>query len=226
MVSIIRHMDVFDPTQFKYPVDVVGCGAVGSKIVLELAKLGVANIRIHDHDTIVPHNIPNQAFRECDVGKLKVNATNEIVEMYVGRNVDVSALRIPDPNIKLHRVVFTCVDSMEGRKEIWNTIRMKLSTDLYIEVRMGSDTMRIYTINPNSIREVEEYEKTLYDGGVVERGICGNSISMGPTSSLVASIAVWQLVRWYAIQTDSVDDILDGEIILFTRPMKLITRRF
>ena len=89
-VDPLRHLSVFSPHAFGAKrVDVVGCGATGSRIALLLAKLGVENIHCWDFDTVEEHNVANQIFGNGDVGLLKTGALARILKTQCG--VDVTA---------------------------------------------------------------------------------------------------------------------------------------
>ena len=62
-MELMRQFEVFLPNKFKDKrIDVIGVGATGSYIVWLLAKIGLSNIHIWDHDVVEDHNIPNQCF--------------------------------------------------------------------------------------------------------------------------------------------------------------------
>lgn len=53
-------------------VAVVGCGAIGSHLVMKLAALGVGHLRLIDHDTLGSENIHRHALGTSEVGVTKV----------------------------------------------------------------------------------------------------------------------------------------------------------
>ena len=80
-VDPLRHLSVFSPEAFgNQRVDIIGAGATGSAIVLELAKLGVQNLHVWDFDTVESHNLANQAFGPRHVGEKKVAALASLVK--------------------------------------------------------------------------------------------------------------------------------------------------
>ena len=75
MIDASRHVPLFDALQYDRDgggVEIVGCGATGSRVALELVKLGVRHFVLWDDDKVEDHNIANQAFEACDVGEYKV----------------------------------------------------------------------------------------------------------------------------------------------------------
>lgn len=59
---------------------VVGCGGVGSWIVLQLAALGVLRIGIVDDDVVDMSNLNRSLFRASDIGQPKAEAVSRIVQ--------------------------------------------------------------------------------------------------------------------------------------------------
>src|SRR3989344_9586657 len=128
-VDPLRHLSVFKPHAFgTRRVDVIGCGATGSRIVLSLAKLGVENIHAWDFDTVEDHNLANQAFGLGDVGLLKVDALASLVQRGIGVAIQTHAEKV-DGSQSLGEVVFLLTDTMASRKEIWDRgLKLKLQT--------------------------------------------------------------------------------------------------
>lgn len=223
-IDITRHIDVFSPDKFgKRRIDVIGAGATGSRIVLSLAKLGLENIHVWDFDVVEAHNIANQAYGQSDIGKPKVEALRDLVKAQTGLTIQIHNERVNGTQ-QLGDVVFLLTDTMASRKEIWQKgIRYKMRTKLMIETRMGADQGRVYTVNPTKPAEVKGWEGTLYSDEVAEVSACGASITVGPTAEFLSGLAVWQLIRWSAIEGGK-EDTLDGEILWGLRPPYFMTR--
>lgn len=225
-VDPLRHLPVFSPHAFgARRVDVVGCGATGSRIVVSLAKLGVENIHVWDFDTVVEHNLANQAFRLQDVGTKKVVALTRLVHEDTGVRIYPHDEKV-DGSQRLGDIVFLLTDTMASRKEIWDKgLKLKLQTRLLVETRMGADNGRVYALNPNKLGHIWEWEKTLYSDEEAEVSACGASISVGPTAEIISGLAVWQMIRWFAVEQGGKDE-LDNEIIFSLRSFATISRQF
>ncbi len=214
-LNITRHMDVFSPDDFNdRKVDVIGVGASGSRIAISLAKLGISNIRVWDPDIVEAHNIPNQAYGVDDIGKLKVDALKDIILRQTGIKIATQAMRV-DGTQTLGDIVFLLTDTMASRKQIWQAgLRYKSRTKLMIETRMGSDKGRVYAINPTRPAHVRGWERaSAYGDQVAETSACGATISVGPTAEYLSGLAVWQLIRWFAVEQKKTDAVLENEII-------------
>jgi len=64
-------------------VTIIGCGAVGSFTALSLCKMGVGQLTLIDNDKVSIENLPNQFFREDDIGEKKVAACMEILKDFI-----------------------------------------------------------------------------------------------------------------------------------------------
>jgi molybdopterin/thiamine biosynthesis adenylyltransferase len=221
-----RHIDVFSNVAFgQRRVDVIGAGATGSRIVLSLAKLGIENIHVWDYDVVAPENLANQAYGQTDIGRLKVEALRDLVEQQTGLTINIHNEEV-DGSQTLGDVIFLLTDTMSSRKEIWQKgIRYKMRTKLLVETRMGAEQGRCYAVNPTKPAEVKGWEATLYDDQVADVSACGASITVGPTAEYLSGLAVWQLIRWFAIEQGK-EDKLDHEIIFNLRPFYHMTRNF
>ena len=240
IIDTTRHVGVFSPDAFgNRRIDVIGAGASGSRIVLSLAKLGLENIHVWDFDKVEAHNIANQAFSQADIGRPKVDALKDLVERATGLAITTHNERVNGTQA-LGEVIFLLTDTMSSREEIWKKgIRYKMRTKLMIETRMGTDQGRVYTINPTKPAQVKGWEETLCGDDVAEVSACGTSISVGPTAEFLSGLAVWQLIRWFSIESaaEKADekanekdgkepDKIDHEIIFGLRPLFTMTRNF
>lgn len=214
---------MFEPSIFEKRIDVIGCGAVGSRVMLSLAKLGITRLRAFDFDKVESHNIPNQAFGLDDIGEFKVLALQQLIKRVTGTEIEVHNVEV-DGSQELGPIVYLLTDSMASRKEIFNAaLRNKLKVELVCEARMGTDMCRSYCFDPRDPVEVKGWESTLYgDEEVIEEGsACGTTISVGPTAEILSGMVVWQMMRWVKEGKTS-----DHELILTTRPFFTLTRDF
>lgn len=221
-------MRPFDSMAFgRRRVDVIGAGATGSHLVPELARLRVMNLHVWDFDVVAEHNIRNQTYGLHQVGMQKVEALRDNVNRDTGRSIHVYD-RPCDGLITLGEVVFLLTDTMESRRLIWeNGIRYQPQVRLMIETRMGFDVGRVYAVDPNEPEQVEAWEKTLVDRSGRERveTACGTVPVVGATAATLAGFAVWQFLRWFAIEQGGEDE-LEHELIYAHRPVSMLSRRF
>ncbi|MBI1973335.1 ThiF family adenylyltransferase [Candidatus Micrarchaeota archaeon] len=60
-------------------IAVVGCGAIGSRTALSLARLGVKELRLIDWDVVEECNLETQAYTKKQVGTKKVEALAQLI---------------------------------------------------------------------------------------------------------------------------------------------------
>ncbi len=165
MTDFWRQLDIVNPEEhLGFSVTVIGCGGIGSPTVLALAKMGCADISVHDDDRVEDHNLPNQIYRLADVGELKVDSLSNVVLDFTG----VKPLRYSQrvgPATELGGVVISGVDSMQARQDIWKAVRYNPAVSVYVDARMGAEVCRIYTIQPTDPDDVAFYERTLHTDG-------------------------------------------------------------
>ena len=160
-MDLYRQQDLIDADQLDVPITVVGCGGIGSFVVLALAKMGCRALAAYDDDRVEPHNIPNQAYRVADVGRLKVEALANLVRDVAGVPLEVRAERVRGQ--RLQGIVVTAVDTMAARREIWlRGIRHRAGVPLYLDTRMGAEVARILTVRPADPDDIRRYEASLH----------------------------------------------------------------
>jgi molybdopterin/thiamine biosynthesis adenylyltransferase len=207
-------------------ITVIGAGATGSHVVLYLSMLGLTNIDVFDFDHVEAHNLANQAFMKADIGKQKVSAVTDLVRSKTGQALLRAHNERVDGSQELGDIVFLLTDTMASRKQIWQTgIKGKNRTRLMIETRMGVDEGRVYTIEPAQSAQITRFEDTLYDDAVAVASACGTSVSVGPTAMFLASLCLWQMLRW-AQREGGGEGKLDNEILFGLRPLYFLPAKF
>lgn len=191
-----RHDELFNAERFNDPIHVIGAGASGSWLVLQLAKLGLTNITVWDFDVVEAHNVPNQLFGVKDIGKPKVEALAEHVEWQTGAHITQKNEAYEDQ--PLAGYVFCMIDTMIGREQVWlNSIKYKPAIKQYIEPRMGMDVARVYNMFPMDVKAHASYEATLYSDDVAEVSACGTSMSVITSSITTSAWCVRQLIEHF-----------------------------
>lgn len=158
---LTRHLDILPPARTNVPIHVIGAGAVGSFTVLSLAKMGFEDITVFDFDKIEVENMNCQFYRFKDIGKLKVEALQELVKDFT--EVDIKV--VPEPYVggALRGIVISAVDKMDVRQLIWDShVNKAPSTKFLVDPRMGAEIAMLFTMDPNDPADIKSYEKTLY----------------------------------------------------------------
>lgn len=200
-MDLSRHISVFSPDSVKYPIHIIGVGATGSFVAMELARMGCPVLNIYDFDDVEIHNIPNQYYDNEDLGKLKAEALADklkLINPNIVVNVNTTAvLPVHDDEHKgideMAGYVFLLVDSMKVRKELWNAIKANKNIVHCWESRLGSDQARVYSLDM-SVKDFSKYEADFYDDDNAEVSACGTSITVLPIVLQTASLMIVQFI--------------------------------
>lgn len=241
-----RQLELYDADNRQDRVYIIGAGATGSWLTLILGKLGVFNISVIDYDVIEEHNLPNQFFKNSQVGMFKVNALQKNMNDYYSktdRSIDKCTAAVGTPpnentssisfenlntaiqgNTRYYKTatVFCLVDSMKARKEILEgLLNVGCNNIRFIETRMGLTGYRIYDIDLSNNKEVEKYKETLYSDEDAEVSACGTSQSIVSTAMQCASHAVG---LWLGNMNNV--DYIPNELIFDIQSSVLLTNKF
>jgi len=163
MEDFHKQESIFNPLEFDEEVTIIGAGSIGSFVNLSLTKMGL-NTSVWDFDVLEEHNIPNQFYRLEDIGRHKIEALNDIVNSFSNRRTKIRDIKVDETTDldELKGIVISAVDSMKVRKIIWEKCKFNINLKAFIDSRMGGEVMKIYTINPNDMDDIELYESTLH----------------------------------------------------------------
>ncbi|MBD3674536.1 MAG: ThiF family adenylyltransferase [Planctomycetaceae bacterium] len=201
---------------------VIGVGAIGRQVALQLAAMGVQQIQLIDFDDVEETNVTTQGYRTDDVGIPKVHATAEAVQE-IDPLIDVTTLQDRfRPKQQIGEVVFCCVDSISARAAIWRSVQNRCQ--FWVDGRMLGETLRILTAT--DAESHDDYGSTLFAQSEAQQGSC-TSRSTIYAASIAAGLMVHQLARWLRnlpIDGDSMVNLLAGEWLVCTDKRMLDAR--
>jgi ThiF family len=204
-----RQLDLLAPDSLRAPITVIGAGGIGSFTVLSLAKMGCTNITVYDFDTVENHNLPNQLYRENDIGKPKVEALKDMVAEFTG--VGINAQNERSEGKGLSGIVILAVDSMDTRMELWQGMKYNARIPLCIDGRMGAEVMRVFSINPIDPDDIRRYEAELFPSSEAFTAPC-TARSIIYTAFSVAALITGQVKKYAAGQSYSRDITFDARL--------------
>jgi len=147
---------------------IIGVGAIGRQVALQLTAIGVPHLQLIDFDHVETSNLATQGFMQKDLKRPKVDVTAGFVrEMNHDLNVEVILERFKR-STPVGNCVFACVDSIEIRKLIWDAVKDKVS--FYCDGRMSAEVLRIITACDEKGREY--YPQTLFTAEQAHAGPC------------------------------------------------------
>lgn len=135
-MNLNKHLEFFDPNELNDDIHIIGCGAVGSTIAEQLARLGIKKLHLYDFDTVSAHNITNQMYLHKHIGRPKLHALAEIL---LSINPEIELILNYEgwkPHYTLSGYVFTTVDSIETRKQIVNENLFNINIKAMFDVRI------------------------------------------------------------------------------------------
>ena len=192
-------------------VTVVGVGAIGRQVALQLAALGVRRLRLVDFDRVEPANITTQGYLHEDLGRSKVAATASATwQIDPGINIEQIEDRFR-PQQQLGDAAFCCVDSIEARSAIWRSACQRVQ--FWSDGRMLGDTMRILSAVDASGRS--HYATTLFAPAEAIVGAC-TSRGVIYTATIAAGLMAHQLVRWLrglTVEREQILNLLASELV-------------
>ncbi len=167
---------------------VIGVGAIGRQVALQLSACGIRELNIVDFDTVDIVNVGPQGYRPSDIGKRKVDALFTDCEGLNPGATKVHAFRYCD--VVKGNIVFCCVDSIKTRGDIFAEVAKIPGTQLFIDARMSAETMRIIT-EDNFVTPT--YAKTLFEASEAFQGSC-----TAKSTIFTANIAAGLMVSQYS----------------------------
>ncbi len=188
---------------------VIGVGAIGRQVALQLATLGVGQLQMVDFDVVELSNVTTQGYGVADVGRRKVEATAADIRR-LDPDLDIEWLPVRyRPRIELADVLFCCVDSISTRSVIWRGTGSKCR--FWADGRMKGENLRVLTAVDDVTRE--QYSQSLFDPAESQTGGCTNGGTFY-AATIAAGLMVTQLVRWLRgepVVGDQTVNLLAGE---------------
>ena len=147
---------------------VIGVGAIGRQVALQLTAIGIPHLQLVDFDVVEIGNLATQVYLQSDLGELKVEATAAFCRQL---NPDIEIEVIPDRfkrSTPVGNCVFCCVDSITARKHIWEIVKDVIS--FYSDGRMSAEVVRIVTAFDEPSRAY--YPQSLFSQQEAQAGPC------------------------------------------------------
>ena len=205
-MRFLRQQDVVDADKLaNLKVTLIGLGSIGSVTGLYLAKMGVVKLTTFDSDIVDVHNVSNQAYGMSDVGLLKADAFATLVENQT--SVMPNTIGMQYDGRQLSGIVISAVDSMKSRETIWRHLREQPSVQLYLDARMGLETLIVHAVRPQIKAERVEYTRSIVpDDQALQEPCTARTICYTP---LMAASVICSLVKRYVC-----DEMIPVRIVL------------
>ena len=184
------------------PVTVIGVGAIGRQVALQLAAIGVPALQLIDFDIVEDSNRTTQMYNLRDIGMSKVRATAEAIRAI---DPEIVVSMVNDrwrPDTVVHNHIFCCVDSIETRGLIFKELRD--SVDFWTDGRMLGEVIRV--ISANSPETFQHYQTTLFSAAEAQQGGCTTKATVYTAAG--AAVLMVNQFRRHLSRTPVMHDIL------------------
>ena len=169
---------------------VIGVGAIGRQVALQLAAIGMPRIGLVDFDKVGVENLACQGYPPVDIGSYKVASVQTEIERL---NPDVFVIANYDRFRKSDahgNIVFACVDNMDTRKLIARAVLGV--ADFFVDGRMAAEVIRVITATKDDFRH---YEATLFTQEEAYAGSCTAKSTIF-TANIAAGMMLSQFSRY------------------------------
>ena len=207
----MRQRDIVPPDRLaECKATVVGVGAVGRQVALQLAAMGIPWLQLIDFDTVEPVNLACQGFLESDLGRPKVQATADMAQE-INPQLEVHTLNERfRRSAQIGNVLFCGVDKIETRQLLWQAVKDKVA--FFADGRMSAETVRVLVAADPASRK--HYPTTLFAAGEAFAGACTAKSTIF-TANIAAGLMLEQFARWLRslpIDADCTLNLLGGEL--------------
>jgi sulfur carrier protein ThiS adenylyltransferase len=147
---------------------VIGVGAIGRQVAIQLTAIGVPCIQLVDFDTVEISNLASQGYLQADLQRPKVDATADFCRQM---NHDLHIETVFDRykrTVDAGNCVFICVDSIDTRRHLWQSLKDKVN--FLCDGRMSAEVLRVVTASDESSRKY--YPQTLFTAQEAYAGPC------------------------------------------------------
>ena len=203
MIDLSKSYEFFQPEKEDARINIVGCGSVGSTIAVLLARAGVTKMTLWDFDMVEPHNLANQIFRQCDVGKLKTEALADILaEINPDIRDDLQLKSDGWSGQQLSGYVFLCVDSIELRREIVEKFFDSPYIRAMFDFRTRLTDAQHYAADWSDYKKKKNFLSTMefsHEEAAEETPVsaCNVTLSVAPTVWIICSAGVANFMNFW-----------------------------
>lgn len=170
---------------------IVGVGALGRQVALQLAAVGAPRLTLIDFDIVEESNLASQGYLEADLGRPKVQATAEQCRRING-HIDVVEINARfRRSVSVGDVLFACVDTIDARKFIWQAVKDRVS--FLADGRMTAEVIRVLSVCDADSRR--HYQTTLFPQPEAHAGACTSRMTIF-AANIAAGLMISQFSRW------------------------------
>ena len=188
----LRQRDIVPPDRLSHcRTTIVGVGAIGRQVALQLAAMGVPWLHLIDPDHVEPVNLACQGYLQDDLGRPKVEATSDLAQQ-INHELEVhTSTERFRRSLEVGNCLFACVDSIDVRRFIWESVKDK--ANFLTDGRMNAEVIRVVTAT-NEVGPAH-YPTTLFSADQAQTGSCTAKSTIF-TANIAAGLMLEQFSRW------------------------------
>ena len=187
-----RQQDIVPPDRLaSCQATVVGVGAIGRQVALQLAAMGIPWLQLIDFDLVEESNLASQGYLENDLNRPKVQATADLCQQISHK------LEVHEVNDRFKRstdignVIFCAVDKIDVRRLIWESVKDRVS--FFVDGRMSAEVLRVLAACDNG--SYQHYPATLFTAAEAHVGPCTAKTTIY-CANIAAGMMVAQFVKY------------------------------
>ncbi len=170
---------------------VIGVGAVGRQVALQLAAIGTREIQLIDFDQVDQTNVTTQGYFAEQIGEAKVDAVTGTI-MALDDTIRVNTIQDRyRAKQAIGQAVFCCVDSISARTAIWRSAGNRCR--FWCDGRMLAEVIRVLTVADGAGHE--HYASSLFQQSEAQPGHCAAHGTIY-TANIAAGLMLHQFTRW------------------------------
>ena len=198
-MELSKHLEFFNPVELDKPIHIIGLGAIGSNLAMQLTRLGCTNFYLYDFDKVEPKNIANQIYYYQDRDQLKTDATAYNMRSI---NPDVK-LRTFDKGYTsqaLSGYVFLAVDNIDLRRTIVEENQLNSNIDSIYDFRMGLSDAQHYAADWTDKESIKRLLSTMQftreeAAAAQPVSACGTTLSVLPTIQIICASGISNFIN-------------------------------
>ena len=170
---------------------VVGVGAIGRQVALQLTAMGIPWLQLVDFDSVEESNLASQGYLQDDLGRPKVEATADLCHQ-INHMLEVHTVNSRfRRSLGIGNMVFCCVDKIDARRLVWEALKDK--ADFFADGRMSAEVLRVLVAHDVPSRK--HYPTTLFAAEEAFVGACTAKTTIY-CANIAASLAIGQFTKY------------------------------
>ncbi len=210
-----RQQDIVPPERLAdCKATVIGVGAIGRQVAMQLTAMGIPWLQLVDFDQIEPSNLASQGYLQDDLGRQKVTATGDMCHQ-VNHSLEIHEVNDRfKRSMEIGNILFCAVDKIDTRRQIWNEVKDKVT--FFTDGRMSAEVLRVLSVSDSD--SYEHYPTTLFNAEEAYVGPC-----TAKTTIYCANIAAGMMISQFTKYLRHLPVDADVQVNLLSMELNLLT---